>query len=341
MTVQDANESSRFDKIPEEDDNLEQGALSCERERELLSLLAAAQALKDRGNEHFKQGQLRLARESYEDALLELRDLRSAEAIAALPSETLRRELCVCACSLQSNLSMVALKEQSWVRALSHAKQALALDADNVKALFRRGLASARLQQFEDATRDLERVLVLEPGNASAKKELAEAQKAAKAQAKREQAPFGKLFSSSASLYDDRERERDEKRRLLEAQQEREQAQWRENNEQRVARGEDELSFEDWKKDREKEQKEKEDKEKEKEQKRSTNTPSSSSKLSSSDKTSSSSSSSSSSQQLQLQRPKGEEAEKEEDEYDEEEAKILAETKAKGYCYFRDTKGEL
>lgn len=116
--------------------------------------------------------------------------------------------------ALHLNAALTHLRRSNLRSAADHASGALAIDADNVKALYRRGCAKQRLAEHPGheaegplAVRDFERVLELEPGNADAWKQLkqlrADLRKEEQERAKVQRETFKKVFASGKQLYDD------------------------------------------------------------------------------------------------------------------------------------------
>ena len=126
---------------------------------------------------------------------------------------------------------------------------ALVLQPENVKALYRRGVA--RAENPIKAIEDLKRALKLEPGNTAAKRELAKAERRRAEREREEQRKMkqGLRKAASLSLYGDKEAEKREKaqrkKRREAAQRERHQA----CNAARRAEGKEELSICEWEKD--------------------------------------------------------------------------------------------
>ncbi|XP_033642726.1 70 kDa peptidyl-prolyl isomerase-like [Asterias rubens] len=66
-----------------------------------------------------------------------------------------------CACLL--NIAACKLKMKCYEHAVIHCTKALALDSNNVKGLFRRGMAYMELQEYEQSQQDLDHALHLQP----------------------------------------------------------------------------------------------------------------------------------------------------------------------------------
>mmetsp|Transcript_36792 Transcript_36792/g.95331 ORF Transcript_36792/g.95331 Transcript_36792/m.95331 type:complete len:481 (-) Transcript_36792:62-1504(-) len=132
---------------------------------EVLVALASAQT---KGNALFQEGQLTEAVEVYEQSL---------EAIEAFPPESWSDDVKRVAVALYCNVSHILLKSADresacLEQACAAAGKALAIDPSNVKALFRRGCAHGLAKRWQLAADDLNEVLLLEPGNDAARREL-------------------------------------------------------------------------------------------------------------------------------------------------------------------------
>ena len=264
--------------------------------------LPLATSCKEAGNVAFKLDDLVGALARYDEGVAAL--VGHAAADAARPVLL----------SLHTNRAMVQFKQGQFASVVIACNAALTCDAGNVKALFRRGAAHHKLGALDEAKADLSRALALDGSNAAAAKELVDVQRKLKDRKENEKKAFSGAFTKS--LYGDREAERQEKAKRDEEQRAKEQDEWTKSKLDRRSKGLEEQTFDDWKKERdEAEKKRKEDDEaavaKAREQ-----TPASEKKTPAPKKV--------------------REAEAdEEEEYDAEEAAIIAETKKKGYCYFR------
>lgn len=329
MSKTDANDYSRFNDIDDSDDEKDSTNKSSEESKKsLVETISTAVRLKDGGNEKFKNGELKEAKAAYEDALAEMKDFHDLRAIEVLPDLSMQGEVKNLVISLRGNLAMVAMKEESWSQVVTQCNHALQLDSNHVKSLFRRGSAQAKQDYLEEAQRDLRRVIELEATNNSAKKELQDVLKRLKDHKAKEKSAFGSIFSKG-SVYDDKEKERRAKEQQRIEARMKEEREWSEDNVKRVEAGLEERTLEDYRKALEEEAKKKKDEE----------------TFSSSDDSDKSPSTNSGARDGKPTKPaasktvaKSASAADDETVYDEEEAKILAETKAKGYCYFRTPK---
>lgn len=76
-------------------------------------------------------------------------------------------------CNLYGNLASCYLKVKDAETTIELCDKVLAFDGDNVKALYRKGMAHVEEGEFEKARDVLERVLEIEPGNNAAREKLA------------------------------------------------------------------------------------------------------------------------------------------------------------------------
>ena len=148
-----------------------------------------AKILKDQGNELVRQGRFAEAQtECYSEGLAWIED----DPIDEVDVNETSRELKQLKVQLYSNLAMCHLKAENWSETITNCNEALKIDPNNIKILYRR--ASARLSYgiLDDATRDVARGLEIEPGN----KELKALQQKINARAKAEKQEEKKMFSN-------------------------------------------------------------------------------------------------------------------------------------------------
>lgn len=307
----DANDYSRFDSIDDADVDVPE-VKAGKGPKSLADCMAAALRLKDKGNEQFKANDCPAAKISYEDGLEALADHREAKALEALPAAS-SAELTAMLITLYNNLSMVSVKQENWYKAISYANHTLKLDALSVKALYRRGLAHARIGDIDEAKADLSKCLQLEPTNTAAKKELVDLARSSKEVSARQKTSFGGIFQKG-SVYADKAKTAEAKAKQAEEALAKEKEDWIASNERRAAEGLEEQTMGEW---------------------RAANT------VSDSDSDDEPASATAPTAPAPMPTPSVPRPIRKpsEDEYDEEDAKILAETKAKGYCYFRNEPG--
>ncbi|XP_068017247.1 sperm-associated antigen 1 [Melanerpes formicivorus] len=76
-----------------------------------------------------------------------------------------------------NNKAQAEIKLQDWDSALQDCEKVLDMEPHNIKALIRRATVCSQLQSYQTAIEDLNKVLCLEPGHALAKKSLLEIEK--------------------------------------------------------------------------------------------------------------------------------------------------------------------
>ena len=164
--------------------------------------------------------------------------------------------------SLQTNLSMMFLKQNKPRQSRDVATKALSVDSTNVKALYRRAAANRKLGDVEAARCDLREALTHDPENREVKRELLSIKKEMDLQKNKKKKALSKAFSAKAGssfLYNDiDEQERKEaKRKDLERKYEKDalskrKIDWENECVQLLSKGEKVESFEEWEKARKK-----------------------------------------------------------------------------------------
>lgn len=253
----------------EGDDNTEETKENIEDEMDPTDLIAKAVSQKDEGNAHFKSGDLNLASRCYRKGSSLLKKLNHANS-----GDDQVKALLL---NLQTNLSMVCFKQNKHQQSRDIATKALNIDSKNVKALYRRAMANRKLGDLDAARKDLREAWKQDPKNKDVQRGLHGIKKEADQKKSREKAALSKAFSSKSSLlYNDKEEE--EKRRIAEKQaqaaakeeeKKKRKVEWEEECVQRLSKGEEVITFEDWEKERkEKEQARKKAKQEEEDRKR-------------------------------------------------------------------------
>ena len=211
----------------------------------LIAATAEAAAKKAEGNTAFGAGKHEEAESAYAAGLASL-DGHDTSGAEPSPTQVEARDLVV---SLHVNRAAALLRLERRADAEQACDAALKLQPENVKALYRRGVA--RADNPLKAIEDLKQALRLEPGNTAAKRELAKAERRRAEREREEQRKMkqGLRKAASLSLYGDKEAEKREKaqrkKRREAAQRERHAA----CNAARKAEGKEELSFSEWEKD--------------------------------------------------------------------------------------------
>jgi len=117
---------------------------------------------KEEGNNHFKSGDLISAARSYRHGTTLLKNLNQGNT-----GDEQVKQLII---SLQTNLSMVCFKQNKHKMSRDVASKALEVDDQNVKALYRRAVASRAMGDVDAARADLKEALKLDPANTAVKK---------------------------------------------------------------------------------------------------------------------------------------------------------------------------
>lgn len=318
----DANDCSTFDDLGDSDDDDVKTSKVIGKQDEKLSLsdsLSRANGYKDAGNSAFKRVEFIEAGRRYQEGISILNQFIKNAAEDESDDEVKSTLI-----SLHGNNSMVLMKLENWNAAIVSTSEVLKAEKNNIKALFRRGVSYHKVGFLEESKADLTYLLELDAKNAAAIKELTQVIKDIKSSKIKEKVAFSNMFKKN--IYGDKETERIAKEKRDEIEKERENDEWIKNKLLRRESGLEQLTFEDWKKEK-KESEEKEVKElkarKEKIEKEKDD-------------------------KLEYDRREKNRLEKKErellavdtseddDDYDEEDSKILSETKKKGYCYFRN-----
>lgn len=214
-------------------------------------LLLRATIHKSNGNAEFKTGDYAAAARSYRKGTNLLRKVLA-------PGDEQVTQLLL---ALQTNLSMVLHRQGKHRMSRDVASKALETDGKNVKALYRRAVASRTLGDFDAARSDLREALKADPKNVPVKKELAGIKKQVDDAKNKEKARLQRAFSKGGEslLYSDREEEekkKAERKKEEEKQKEEElkkrRIQWENECVKRMASDppEEAISFEDWEKER-------------------------------------------------------------------------------------------
>ena len=114
--------------------------------------------------------------------------------------DDLQKEIDALILAAHLNLSLCYLKIEDNFEAKTSATAALAIDADNVKALFRRGQALLKLGEPKDASNDFSQCLKLDPENSAAKTQQALCAKTLKEQLQREKKVYANMFDKFAKM---------------------------------------------------------------------------------------------------------------------------------------------
>mmetsp|Transcript_59138 Transcript_59138/g.175791 ORF Transcript_59138/g.175791 Transcript_59138/m.175791 type:complete len:487 (-) Transcript_59138:86-1546(-) len=156
-----------------------------------------AKKLKEAGTQFFKKSSFYDAASKYEDAATYVFEDESEEPV---PDDD--KPLYV-ACL--SNAAMCYIKQGEWSDAIKACDKVLAVDGEenNIKALYRRGLAEINLGEFKEAKVDLMKAYGIDNANKDVRKALKQLKAKIAESKKKEKAAFGGLFGK-VSMYDDK-----------------------------------------------------------------------------------------------------------------------------------------
>jgi tetratricopeptide (TPR) repeat protein len=228
-------------------------------------LLLKATGLKEEGNTCFKDGDLEKAARVYRRAVNSLKKLNRNNSGDAQVQALL--------VTLHTNLSMVTFKQNKFKMSVDVATQAIGINANSVKALYRRAMAYRQLGNWELAREDFRMALRHDPNNVACMKEWTSLKKEMETTKEKQKKSLAKAFASKSGsfLYEDKEeiekrKQEEERRRKLEEEQQlkKRKAQWEDECVTKLANGEPVDSFEEWdKKQKDKEEEERKKKAKE------------------------------------------------------------------------------
>lgn len=104
----------------------------------------------------------------------------------------------------QSNLSLCYLKLGDYLQCKNFCDAALALDVNNEKCLFRRGQAQVAFCNFDQAMKDFETVLKINPSNAAAQQQMDYCHERSKQQKSKQKESYQAFFNdpSKSSLFE-------------------------------------------------------------------------------------------------------------------------------------------
>ncbi|XP_012695496.2 peptidyl-prolyl cis-trans isomerase FKBP4 [Clupea harengus] len=147
--------------------------------------------VKDKGTQYFKDGKYKQASVQYKRIISWLEHESALKGEDEEKAKALRL-------AAHLNLAMCYLKLQEHSQALENCDKALELDANNEKALFRRGESLFGLKEFERARDDFTRVTQLYPANRAAKAQVQGCQKHIKEQHEKDKRLYAGMFQKFA-----------------------------------------------------------------------------------------------------------------------------------------------
>ncbi|KAM9978952.1 hypothetical protein ACTFIY_012697 [Dictyostelium cf. discoideum] len=145
--------------------------------------LKVGEAIKNIGNDYFKQGKSLEAIDKYNKALRYLDCCSNIDGLKNVQT--------IC----YNNMSQCYLKEKKGSNALVAAKKALELSPNDIKALFRKAKALSLMEEYDEAIKDFQKIIDIDSENKDAKLELERVQKLQKAKDLKSAKAYSKLFS--------------------------------------------------------------------------------------------------------------------------------------------------
>ena len=177
---------------------------SFEKEKDVWSMtngerVEAGEATKAAGNDAYKAGKLELAERKYDKALRFVEHDQSF-------SDDEKKETKKIKLSLYLNGAAVSLKRKKWKDASESAGKALDLDAGNEKALYRRAQAFVEVEEYDEARRDVRKLLEGDDTHREGRALLQRIKKLEAAQMKKDAKTFGGMFAKLGGLYAEEEK---------------------------------------------------------------------------------------------------------------------------------------
>lgn len=151
--------------------------------------LRMAQKRREQGQNLFKEECWAEAQTRFVQALALLGQLYDSQ------SEENKSKKAEISLSCYLNIASCSVKLQLWRNAINNCTNALEMNPDHPKALFRRGQAYAAMKEYKEAVRDLEKAKVVSKDDPAVVDELQRAKKALEAAKAKEKKMFSKMFS--------------------------------------------------------------------------------------------------------------------------------------------------
>eukprot|EP01129_Flabellula_baltica_P001098 TRINITY_DN1100_c0_g1_i1.p1 TRINITY_DN1100_c0_g1~~TRINITY_DN1100_c0_g1_i1.p1 ORF type:complete len:455 (-),score=149.71 TRINITY_DN1100_c0_g1_i1:22-1278(-) len=143
---------------------------------------------KEAGNEFFKRQKLLPAQKKYERAIKFLDNQTKFDDEQKKEAENFKL-------SCHLNLSLVFFKIGDMKKSLKSANDALKIEKNNVKGLYRRSVAHFEQGNWDEARKDIKTLLAIDPENGAAKKVLAQIKRKVEAYKKKQKSMYSNIFS--------------------------------------------------------------------------------------------------------------------------------------------------
>ncbi|KAL3878321.1 hypothetical protein ACJMK2_030684 [Sinanodonta woodiana] len=159
------------------------------------SVINAIDEIRKIGNNLFKDKEVLKAKKKYSKALKYVEKLKNDLELGSdeEDDDEIDKKQTI---SLYLNLAACNIQLQKYDEALNNCNEALGIDEDNVKALFRRGQAQNALKNWDVALGDLQRAAELEPNDKGIRKEIEKVKRARDAYKTEEKKLYAKMFSA-------------------------------------------------------------------------------------------------------------------------------------------------
>lgn len=155
--------------------------------------VAAAREMKEAGNGYFKAGRLDRAVKRYKRGIQFIDN--ELDKFGDLEGEVKELRL-----AIRLNLAQCHLKLKEPKEAVTLCSKILDRDATSVKALFRRALARADMNEFEDAEGDLKRAAEVDPADQAIAAELKRVRRLIVEQNKKDKGLYSKMFAAKPKV---------------------------------------------------------------------------------------------------------------------------------------------
>jgi len=155
--------------------------------------LEMSRGFKDKGTNYFNEQKYGLAAKQYKRII----DFLKTEAMLVGDEETERKNLVTVG---YLNQAMCYIKVNDHVQAMRCCEEALILEPNNVKGLYRRGLANIGINEPIGAKNDFNKVLELDPTNKAALHQMAVCDRLIKVHFEKEKQIYSKMFDKFAKI---------------------------------------------------------------------------------------------------------------------------------------------
>lgn len=172
--------------------------------------IEAASKCKREGNDLYSGQKYKRAIKKYKKAMNYLPDYE----INKLPAEEYAKATKEVLIPAHLNAAACYLKTREFKEAKDECEKVLKLDADNLKALFRRACVLMEFDDWDLARSDLERALEIDPENKEVKRQMTILNKKEAAQNKKDKKIFGGMFDRFAKEDEEKEKKRVEREKL-------------------------------------------------------------------------------------------------------------------------------